>query len=194
MNCAVYAHTAAASPLPLGSSHPLKQAYPLDLVRTRLAAQTSHSYYTGISQALRTIVADEGARGLYRGLGPTLLQVAPSLAINYAAYETMRSAWLARTDRLTPTVPMSLACGSAAGLISSTATFPLDLVRRRLQMRGWGGASSSGGGGGHAGQQATIRSMFSSVVQVGGCCWSHSLPLLRVQLLHHPMLQLMPLC
>jgi hypothetical protein len=44
-------------------------------VRTRLAAQTSQRYYTGIGQALRRIVADEGARGLYRGLGPTLLQV-----------------------------------------------------------------------------------------------------------------------
>ena len=54
------------------------QAYPLDLVRTRLAAQTTRSYYMGIGHALRTIVADEGARGLYRGLGPTLLQVRPS--------------------------------------------------------------------------------------------------------------------
>ena len=31
-------------------------------------------------------------------------QVGPSLAINYMAYETMRSVWLARTDRQTPTV------------------------------------------------------------------------------------------
>lgn len=30
----------------------------------------------------------------------------------------------------------SLACGSAAGLISSTLTFPLDLVRRRMQLEG----------------------------------------------------------
>ncbi|EFN56052.1 hypothetical protein CHLNCDRAFT_35348 [Chlorella variabilis] len=138
-------------------------AYPLDLVRTRLAAQTTRSYYTGIGHALRTIVADEGARGLYRGLGPTLLQVAPSLAINYAAYETMRSAWLAQTDLPTPTVPMSLACGSAAGLVSSTATFPLDLVRRRLQLRGQGGA-----GGGGPQQPATFRGTFSAVLQREG--------------------------
>ena len=30
----------------------------------------------------------------------------------------------------------SLACGSIAGLISSTLTFPLDLVRRRMQLEG----------------------------------------------------------
>lgn len=148
-------------------------AYPLDLVRTRLAAQTSRSYYHGIGHALRTIVQDEGARGLYRGLGPTLLQVAPSLAINYAAYETMRSAWLATTDRSTPTVGMSLACGSAAGLVSSTATFPLDLVRRRLQLEGQGGMNgsstgvgSSSGGGPLA--RATFRSTLGAVVQREG--------------------------
>jgi solute carrier family 25 phosphate transporter 23/24/25/41 len=88
------------------------------------------------------------------------LQVAPSLAINYAAYETLRSSWLAKTELSSPTVPMSLACGSLAGLVSSTATFPLDLVRRRLQLRGQGGV-------GGAGQQpATFRGMFRSVVQV----------------------------
>lgn len=137
-------------------------AYPLDLVRTRLAAQTSQHYYHGIGHALSTIVRDEGVRGLYRGLGATLLQVAPSLAINYAAYETLRSSWLAKTELSSPTVPMSLACGSLAGLVSSTATFPLDLVRRRLQLRGQGGV-------GGAGQQpATFRGMFRSVVQREG--------------------------
>ena len=61
-------------------------------------------------------------------------QVAPSLAINYCAYETLRSHWLSYCpDRQSPTVTMSLLCGSFAGLISSTATFPLDLARRRMQ-------------------------------------------------------------
>ena len=42
------------------------QAYPLDLVRTRLSAQTKTQYYQGIWHALATITRDEGARGLYR--------------------------------------------------------------------------------------------------------------------------------
>ena len=80
------------------------QAYPLDLVRTRLAAQTSSTYYRGIGGTLRTIVRDEGLAGLYRGLGPTLLQTVPSLAFNYCAYETMRSRWLALAGGGLPTV------------------------------------------------------------------------------------------
>ena len=86
------------------------QAYPLDLVRTRLAAQTTSTYYTGIWHALSTIVKDEGLFGLYRGLGATLTQVAPSLAINYCAYETLRSYWLMHEPgRQAPTVSCSLA-------------------------------------------------------------------------------------
>lgn len=115
-------------------------AYPLDLVRTRLSAQTTVKYYNGIWHALSTIVKDEGLFGLYRGLGATLTQVAPSLAINYCAYETLRSYWMAHEpNRKSPTVSMSLASGSVAGLVSSTATFPLDLIRRRMQLQGQGG-------------------------------------------------------
>eukprot|EP00878_Enallax_costatus_P022108 GHUV01023443.1.p1 GENE.GHUV01023443.1~~GHUV01023443.1.p1 ORF type:complete len:447 (+),score=96.43 GHUV01023443.1:244-1584(+) len=65
-------------------------AYPLDLVRTRLAAQTQGNYYHGILPTLQRIVADEGAVGLYRGLGATLLQVVPSLALSFSLYDTIR--------------------------------------------------------------------------------------------------------
>ncbi len=77
-------------------------AYPLDLVRTRLAAQTTQRYYSGIVDCLRRIMADEGALGLYRGLGATMVQVGPSLAINYCTYETLRN--LAVEDGKPPSV------------------------------------------------------------------------------------------
>ncbi|KAL8534737.1 hypothetical protein ACS0TY_010684 [Phlomoides rotata] len=52
--------------------------YPLDLVRTRLAAQRNDVYYQGIRHAFHTICRDEGFLGLYKRLGATLLGVAPS--------------------------------------------------------------------------------------------------------------------
>ncbi|KAF2938505.1 hypothetical protein DAI22_03g123500 [Oryza sativa Japonica Group] len=67
--------------------------YPLDLVRTRLAAQTNTAYYRGISHALYAICRDEGVKGLYKGLGATLLGVGPSIAISFCVYETLRSHW-----------------------------------------------------------------------------------------------------
>ncbi|KAF2296153.1 hypothetical protein GH714_036400 [Hevea brasiliensis] len=112
--------------------------YPLDLVRTRLAAQTNIIYYRGILHALRTIIREEGVLGLYKGLGTTLLGVGPSIAISFSVYETLRSFWQSHRPH-DPTVAVSLACGSLSGIASSTATFPLDLVRRRKQLEGAGG-------------------------------------------------------
>lgn len=112
--------------------------YPLDLVRTRLAAQTNVIYYSGIGHALRTICREEGVLGLYKGLGATLLGVGPSIAISFSVYETLRSSWQLERPQDSP-VLVSLACGSLSGIASSTATFPLDLVRRRMQLEGAGG-------------------------------------------------------
>jgi solute carrier family 25 phosphate transporter 23/24/25/41 len=131
--------------------------YPLDLVRTRLAAQVTPTvrtsgaatttttmngqqqqpHYKGILRSMRTIVSEEGARGLYRGLPPTLVGVGPNLAINFAAYETLRNYFGNNTGEFGKENPMfiSLACGSASAVVSASATFPLDLVRRRMQMR-----------------------------------------------------------
>ncbi|KAL0333253.1 UNVERIFIED_CONTAM: Calcium-binding mitochondrial carrier protein SCaMC-1 [Sesamum angustifolium] len=112
--------------------------YPLDLVRTRLAAQRNTIYYNGIRHALHTICRDEGFFGLYKGLGATLLGVGPSIAISFSVYESLRSYWHSQRPN-DSTVMVSLACGSLSGIASSTATFPLDLVRRRMQLEGAGG-------------------------------------------------------
>ncbi len=56
--------------------------YPLDLVRSVLSVQTSKEHYAGIASAMRAIVKNDGLLGLYRGLGPTLMGIAPYIAIN----------------------------------------------------------------------------------------------------------------
>ncbi|XP_062167819.1 LOW QUALITY PROTEIN: uncharacterized protein LOC133874010 [Alnus glutinosa] len=112
--------------------------YPLDLVRTRLAAQTNAIYYKGISHSFNTICRDEGFRGLYKGLGATLLGVGPSIAISFSVYETLSSFWQSQRPN-DSTALVGLASGGLSGIASSTATFPIDLVRRRMQMEGAGG-------------------------------------------------------
>ncbi|XP_059666330.1 uncharacterized protein LOC132312096 isoform X5 [Cornus florida] len=94
--------------------------YPLDLIRTRLAAQTNVIYYRGIGHALSTISREEGIFGLYKGLGATLLGVGPSLAISFSVYDTLRSYWQSQRPDDSPAL-VSLACGSLSGIASSTA-------------------------------------------------------------------------
>ncbi|KAL4381411.1 hypothetical protein HN51_005049 [Arachis hypogaea] len=142
--------------------------YPLDLVRTRLAAQRSAIYYNGISHAFNTICREEGFLGLYKGLGATLLGVGPSIAISFSVYEGLRSFWkLQRPDD--STIMISLACGSLSGIASSTATFPLDLVRRRMQLEGLGGRAriyntSLLGTFGHIIQNEGVRGLYRGIL------------------------------
>ena len=60
--------------------------YPIDLVKTRMQNQRTGSYigelmYTNSLDCFKKVVRHEGPGGLYRGLGPQLLGVAPEKAI-----------------------------------------------------------------------------------------------------------------
>lgn len=46
--------------------------------------------YKSIFDALRVIVTQEGFRGLYKGVAPNLLKVAPSMASNWLSFELTR--------------------------------------------------------------------------------------------------------
>ena len=46
--------------------------------------------YTSIFDAVRVIVTHEGVRGLYKGIVPNLLKVAPSMASSWLSFEVTR--------------------------------------------------------------------------------------------------------
>ncbi|GAB5029772.1 mitochondrial carrier family [Nannochloropsis oceanica] len=121
--------------------------YPLDLIRTRLTIQDEgpHKEYRSITHAFRKIAAVEGMGGLYRGLGTTLMVAVPNLAISYCIYGTMkefifhykyptRDVMEATLEE--PHFVESLVCGATSGICSSLITYPMDVIRRRLQILG----------------------------------------------------------
>jgi solute carrier family 25 phosphate transporter 23/24/25/41 len=46
--------------------------------------------YAGITDAVRQIVRTEGPRGMYKGIVPNLLKVAPSMASSWLSFEMTR--------------------------------------------------------------------------------------------------------
>lgn len=46
--------------------------------------------YKSIPDAIRVIVAQEGLKGLYKGIVPNLLKVAPSMASSWLSFEVTR--------------------------------------------------------------------------------------------------------
>ncbi|KAM3580835.1 hypothetical protein VKS41_006892 [Umbelopsis sp. WA50703] len=121
--------------------------YPLDIVRTRLAVQsatlsgnastsTVKVKQPGIMRTMSAIYYTEGGiSGLYRGLWPTLLGVAPYVALNFQCYEVLKK-HLLPADRDAPSISRKLLCGALAGSIAQTVTYPLDVLRRRMQVTG----------------------------------------------------------
>jgi solute carrier family 25 (mitochondrial phosphate transporter), member 23/24/25/41 len=68
--------------------------YPINLLRTRLQAQGTVLHkqtYTGIVDVTRKTVQNEGWRGLFKGVTPNLLKVAPAVSISYVVYENSKA-------------------------------------------------------------------------------------------------------
>ncbi|CDP13493.1 unnamed protein product [Coffea canephora] len=106
--------------------------YPLELVKTRLTIQ--RGVYDGLFDAFIKILQEGGPGELYRGLAPSLIGVIPYAATNYCAYDTLRKVYrkVFKQERIGNIE--TLLIGSAAGAISSSATFPLEVARKQMQV------------------------------------------------------------
>lgn len=131
----------------LGGTAASALTYPLDIIRTRLAANTSVGQSLSLRSAVDGLIAEGGVRALFKGVGVTLVCQGTNIALNFAMYETLQIRAIALERRMWealgwPASPKkqrgsfitSLACGACAGVTASTIIFPLDLVRRRQQI------------------------------------------------------------
>ena len=107
--------------------------YPLDLLRTRFAAQGPTKVYSSLVSSIRTIHSCEGLPGFFQGLGAGLAQIVPYMGLFFSAYETLRPP-LAQLEL--PLGSGAAAAGVLASVIAKTGVFPLDLIRKRLQVQG----------------------------------------------------------
>lgn len=117
--------------------------YPLEVIRTRLSLSgmgLMSDQYTGIANCAVTIVRKEGIAGLYKGIGPTILSGAPYVGLQMTFYELFGRA-MPHDERGKVGLKYSLMAGAFAGLIAQTITFPGDVIRRRMQTNGAGGAA-----------------------------------------------------
>ncbi|KAJ0491295.1 putative mitochondrial carrier protein [Helianthus annuus] len=119
--------------------------YPLDLVRTKLAYQVvdapklnvkgamgSERAFGGIRDCFSRTYKEAGMRGLYRGVAPSLYGIFPYAGLKFYFYEEMKSNV---PDNYRKHIMVKLACGSVAGLLGQTFTYPLDVVRRQMQVQ-----------------------------------------------------------
>lgn len=113
------------------------------------------------SGTVRSVIVHDGFRGLYRGLGPTILGYLPTWAIYFSVYDFIKSSFgeaplgisdqtaSLKNDQIYPAAqvkgyqpvirehPWSLHLLSAmtAGAVSTTATNPLWVIKTRFMVR-----------------------------------------------------------
>ncbi|KAG2301115.1 hypothetical protein Bca52824_029766 [Brassica carinata] len=126
---------------------------PLDTIRTVMVAPGGEAL-GGVVGAFRHMIQTEGFFSLYKGLVPSLVSMAPAGAVFYGVYDILKSTYLHTPegkkrlqhmkqegeelnafDQLELGPMRTLLYGAIAGACSEAATYPFEVVRRRLQMQ-----------------------------------------------------------
>lgn len=132
--------------------------YPLDLARSRLAI-TPQNQRSAVSRfhVIKSLHAWHqmgGVAELYKGLSPTLLGVIPYGAIAFSTNEAVKRTlikydiWSQHCDQSEKrggniNIWQKLLAGALAGIVAQTCTYPLEILRRRMQTAGHVHAASS---------------------------------------------------
>ncbi|KAM7230502.1 hypothetical protein CapIbe_017992 [Capra ibex] len=114
---------------------------PMELAKTRLQLQEAGPArtYRGPLDCLAQIYRQEGLRGVNRGMASTLLRETPSFGVYFLTYDVLtRALGCEPGDRLL--VPKLLLAGGTSGIASWLSTYPVDVIKSRLQADGLQGA------------------------------------------------------
>ncbi|XP_061878736.1 mitochondrial adenyl nucleotide antiporter SLC25A24-like isoform X1 [Entelurus aequoreus] len=110
--------------------------YPMEVLKTRLTLRKT-GQYSGMFNCAKTILKKEGVMAFYKGYIPNLLGIIPYAGIDLAVYETLKNAWLSyhTKESANPGVLVLLGCGTISSTCGQLASYPLALVRTRMQAR-----------------------------------------------------------
>ena len=98
---------------------------PLELIRTKMQAQKMA--FNQVKTALAFTVKSEGLRkGLWKGVGASLLRDVPFSAIYWPFYEYLKPSKFQFSQ--------NFIAGAVAGSIASAVTLPADVIKTRLQL------------------------------------------------------------
>ncbi|XP_026651393.2 mitochondrial adenyl nucleotide antiporter SLC25A25 isoform X3 [Zonotrichia albicollis] len=133
--------------------------YPMEVLKTRMALRKT-GQYSGMLDCAKNILAKEGMAAFYKGYIPNMLGIIPYAGIDLAVYETLKNTWLQRyaVNSADPGVFVLLACGTISSTCGQLASYPLALVRTRMQAQ----ASVEGA------PEVTMRGLFKHILKTEG--------------------------
>ncbi|KAI1882914.1 hypothetical protein AGOR_G00239800 [Albula goreensis] len=133
--------------------------YPMEVMKTRLALRKT-GQYSGMLDCAKQILKKEGVKAFYKGYIPNMLGIIPYAGIDLAVYESLKNAWLSRyaIDTANPGILVLLGCGTISSTCGQLASYPLALIRTRMQAQ----ASMEGS------EQVTMSKLFKNILAKEG--------------------------
>lgn len=138
-----------------GATAGLSQSFiccPMELVKLRMQIQEDSirhgalspttkivKRYQGPMDCVRQIHSTNGVRGFFQGFGITALREAPAFGIYFASYEFFMSCFQRADNGPIGAFPILMA-GGLSGIVSWVFTYPLDVVKTRIQVDGENGS------------------------------------------------------
>lgn len=129
--------------------------YPMELIKTRLAISKS-GQYKGIFDCAMKCAKLEGPKAFYKGYLPNIMGIIPYAGIDLTVYETLKKEYATRHPNEDPGIAVLLLCGTTSSTAGQLASYPLALVRTKMQ------AASVGG------EKLTTRGLITSIVKNEG--------------------------
>lgn len=109
--------------------------YPMDLAKTKLALSHGRGHgkhYKGLFDCLYKIGKNEGFSGLFRGWSAGAVGGVPYAAVDLGVFNTLKDTYINYAGT-PPSALIMLWCGAISGICGQTITYPLLVVRTRLQ-------------------------------------------------------------
>jgi solute carrier family 25 (mitochondrial citrate transporter), member 1 len=85
--------------------------------------------YRNFVHGVRTIAAEQGIAGTYKGLTPTILKQGSNQAIRFSVYYYFKRQWLGDDPAAKMSVAQSMTAGGLAGATSVFGNTPIDVIK-----------------------------------------------------------------
>jgi len=122
----------------LAGAGSLMIVYPLDYARTRLASDvgTGKAQFNGLIDCLSKTVKSSGIGGLYNGIGVSITGIIPYRGVYFGLFDTLSGYNpFQKSESNVLRAASKFGCAQFSAIAAGYASYPLDTVRRRLQMQ-----------------------------------------------------------
>lgn len=122
----------------LAGAGSLMIVYPLDYARTRLASDVGggKAQFSGLADCLKKTVANGGVGAVYGGIGVSVAGIIPYRGVYFGLFDTLTGYNPYQKDENNfLRAGSKFLCAQFSAISAGYASYPMDTVRRRLQMQ-----------------------------------------------------------